>query len=394
MEKARQRGDLMERTRMKVLIVDDEPFITQGLRLLVDWEQEGFEIAASLENGRQALEYLKEHEVDLVLTDIRMPECSGLELVEKVRENGSMEPYFIIMSGYDDFGYAQKAIKMGCMDYLLKPVDGDELVEILRKIRSDRQEKENRQQRIEEIEKAYLGRNTISRLIGTYDSGKGGKIICSELMDKLVSAIELDDNRAINDLVYEFYIEIKEKQLSEETVNFNISYLLYRLISIADQQDPEVDHEEIMSFISDSSFGKSLVWGDSECMISFCSEYAKYISQLRSRSARSVLSDVEKEIREHYAENISLRELSRKYFINNAYLGQLFKKKFGVSFKDYLTDYRINEAARMLLTTDKKVINIAEDVGYKDSDYFVQKFIERIGCTPSKYRSSKGSVQE
>jgi two-component system response regulator YesN len=48
----------------------------------------------------------------------------------------------------------------------------------------------------------------------------------------------------------------------------------------------------------------------------------------------------------------------------------------------------------MLVSTDKKIISIAEDVGYKDSDYFVQKFIERIGCTPSKYRSSKGSVQE
>ena len=155
-----------------------------------------------------------------------------------------------------------------------------------------------------------------------------------------------------------------------------------------------VTDEEIMGFISESSFGKSLVWGNSECMISFCSEYAKYISQLRSRSARSVLSDVEKDIREHYAENISLRELSRKYYINNAYLGQLFKKKFGVSFKDYLTDYRIKEAARMLLATDKKVINIAEDVGYKDSDYFVQKFIERIGCTPSKYRSSNGAAGE
>ncbi len=98
------------------------------------------------------------------------------------------------------------------------------------------------------------------------------------------------------------------------------------------------------------------------------------------------MSDVEKEIREHYAENLSLREMSRKYYINNAYLGQMFKKKYGVSFKDYLTDYRIKEAARLLLSTDKKIISIAEEVGYRDSDYFVQKFIERMGCTPSSYR--------
>ena len=62
---------------MKVLIVDDEPFITQGLKLLIDWEAEGFEIVSCLENGKDALEFLSKNEVDLILTDIRMPERSG-----------------------------------------------------------------------------------------------------------------------------------------------------------------------------------------------------------------------------------------------------------------------------------------------------------------------------
>ncbi len=374
---------------MKVLIVDDEPFITQGLTLLIDWEKEGFEIAACLENGSQALDFLEKNEVDVVLTDIRMPECSGLELMEQAKSRELTNAYFVIMSGYDDFGYAQQAIRMGCLDYLLKPVDPDELTEIMRKISHAEEEKQAEQQRLAEIESAYLGRNMVAKLIGTYDSGRYTRITYNELMDELVQAIELDDVRKIHDLVYEFYIEVKEKNLTEETVNFNISYLLYQLIRIATEQDPEVNHEEIMTFISESSFERSLVWGNSECMISFCCEYAKYIAQLRSQSAHSVLNDVEKEIREHYAENISLRELSRKLYINNAYLGQMFKKKYGVSFKDYLTDYRINQAAKMLVSSDRKIIDIAEDVGYKDSDYFVQKFIERMGCTPSKYRRDK-----
>ena len=376
---------------MKVLLVDDEPFITQGLKLLIDWEKEGYEIAGCLENGKEALEYLEENEADLVLTDIRMPELTGLELLEQVRQRNLSDAYFIIMSGYDDFGYAQQAIRMGCMDYLLKPVDGGELIELLHKVSEDKKEKDQEKQRRQELEQAYLGRNMISRLIGTYDSKKPQKIILSELMDKLVRAVELNDVRQIHDIVYEFYIEAKEKELSEETVNFNISYLLFQLIRIAAEQDPDIDHEQIMNFISESSFERSLIRGNSDGMIRFCSEYAQYISQLRSRSAHSVLRDVERDIREHYAENISLRELSKKYYINNAYLGQMFKKQFGVSFKDYLTDYRIKEAARMLVGTDKKIINIAEDVGYKDSDYFVQKFIDRMGCTPSKYRSDRAS---
>ena len=171
---------------MKVLIVDDEPFITQGLSLLIDWEKEGFEIAACLENGKEALQFLEKNEVDLILTDIRMPECSGLELMEKVHEQGLSDAYFIIMSGYDDFGYAQKALRMGCLDYLLKPVDGAELIEILKKIRSTEKEKVQERRRQAELEQAYRGRNMISRLIGTYDSGNAQKIICNEVLDELV----------------------------------------------------------------------------------------------------------------------------------------------------------------------------------------------------------------
>ena len=141
-----------------------------------------------------------------------------------------------------------------------------------------------------------------------------------------------------------------------------------------------------MRFISDSSPEEGKIRENGEYLLHFCLEYAEYITQLRGRAAQGVLRDVEKEIHARYAENISLREMSQKFFINSAYLGQIFKKKYGQSFKDYLTDVRIHEAAKMLAATDKKVILIAEEVGYKDSDYFVQKFIDRMGCTPSKYR--------
>ena len=72
---------------LKVLLVDDEPFIVQGLTVLLDWEQEGYEIAATAQNGKEALAYLKEHQVDLIIADIRMPEMTGLELLETIRRD-------------------------------------------------------------------------------------------------------------------------------------------------------------------------------------------------------------------------------------------------------------------------------------------------------------------
>ena len=373
---------------MRVLLVDDEPFITQGLKLLIDWKAEGCEVAGCVQNGLEAIDFLKKEKADLVVTDIRMPRCDGLELLERVKNEGISEAYFIVMSGYDEFGYAQKALRYGCVDYIVKPVDREELLSAVRKAcQLDARAKEE-EERISELEQAAQDQYSIAALIGTYDSdgGQGMTIVCKENMDRIAAAIEENDKNEIIKQVNAFFDETREKGISRESVDFNVSYLLFELIHIASEQDDEVNQEEIMKFIGDSSFEEGRIQGNSEYLLKFCLEYAEYISQLRGRAAQGVLRDVEKEIHARYAENISLREMSQKFFINSAYLGQIFKKKYGKSFKDYLTDVRIHEAAKMLAGTDKKIILIAEEVGYKDSDYFVQKFIDRMGCTPSKYR--------
>ncbi len=373
---------------MRVLLVDDEPIITQGMSVLIDWNVEGCEIAGSLANGREALEFLKKEAVDLVLTDIRMPECTGLELIETVRKENLSDAYFMIMSGYDEFDYAKQALKFGSMDYLLKPVDREELLNAVRRVHRVWEKRNEDAKHLDELENASGGGAGITRLIGIYDkkNPSGASIVCKDNLDALTLAIEENDKDKIERCVYAFYGECREKGFNEEMINFNISYLLFQLIHLASMQDDEVDQEAIMDFIGESSFEEGVVSGSSAYMQRFCEEYAEYLSQLRKSAGGGILLEVEKEIKSRYAESISLREMSQKYYINNAYLGQIFKKKFGMSFKDYLTDYRIQEAARMLIRTDKKILQIAEDVGYKDSDYFVQKFIERMGCTPSHYR--------
>lgn len=119
---------------LRVLLVDDEPFILQGLKLLIDWEQEGFEIAATAENGKEALAFLKKEKVDLVIADIKMPEMSGLELLEHIRKERISDAYFVILSGYAEFNYAQQAMRNACTEYLLKPVDKEILLRVLAKI--------------------------------------------------------------------------------------------------------------------------------------------------------------------------------------------------------------------------------------------------------------------
>ena len=98
-------------SKIKVMLVDDEPFIRQGMRMIIDWESYGYEIAAEAENGMQALEMLDGEEIDLVFVDLKMPRMSGLELIKAAQER-EMEIRFIVLTGYADFSYAREALRL------------------------------------------------------------------------------------------------------------------------------------------------------------------------------------------------------------------------------------------------------------------------------------------
>ncbi len=129
---------------MKVIITDDEIQIRKGLRMKVDWEEEGFQIAAEASNGQEALELLRNMDVDVVITDMRMPIMDGIELAKHCHEQFP-KVRVIVLSGYSDFEYVRGSMKEGVKDYLLKPVAPDELVEVLRKIRKEVEDEKRKQ---------------------------------------------------------------------------------------------------------------------------------------------------------------------------------------------------------------------------------------------------------
>lgn len=526
---------------LKVLLVDDEPFISQGLSVLIDWTEEGYEIVHTASNGREAFSYLEENKVDLIIADIQMPEMNGLELLAKIRETSVSDAHFVILSGYSDFGYAKQAIQNGCTDYMLKPVAKEELLAVLRKVAHDSEHLRLDEQKQKRMERAYLEQNLLALLVGKYDEanleyvkehmrlsegvryvdiiysglneedvqdeatqrkmytelfqacreqlgtdeahaifdasqdekiydagfvycdymserdgvcekqylenlrvalertvgkelcmligkkvtaisgisksystvrimksleafhekrslyfyedevqvGQNGIVLCKQSLDALIAAIEENESVKIHECVERLYEEFKNLGVAGDVVNLNINYLLFQLIHLATEQDDEVNQEEILHFVSESSFEEGVMRGSSRHLARFACEYAEYLGQLRKNVSRGVLDDIEREIRENYAENLRLRDLGKKYYVNSSYLGQIFRKKYGQSFSDYLTNYRMNEATKLLLKTDKKVNQIAEAVGYKDSDYFIRKFIELKGCTPSKFRKTQ-----
>ena len=154
---------------LKVLLVDDEPFILQGLKLLVDWEKEGFRIAGTAANGMEALAFLKKEKVDLVIADIKMPQMTGLELLEHIRKEKISDAYFVILSGYAEFSFAQQAMQNDCTDYLLKPVDSEILCKVLNKVLALRNREELDHEKNRKLEQAYLARHMIALIQGKFD---------------------------------------------------------------------------------------------------------------------------------------------------------------------------------------------------------------------------------
>ena len=156
-------------TQLKVLLVDDEPIILEGLSVLIDWEAEGCKIVKTASNGKEAYEYLKENEVDLILADIKMPIMTGLELLEKIRTENISDAYFAILSGYNDFSFAQKAIRYSCMEYMLKPVAREQLLELIGNVLEQRKNVVIEEEEKKTWQRSYLIQNLSALIRGKWE---------------------------------------------------------------------------------------------------------------------------------------------------------------------------------------------------------------------------------
>ncbi len=522
---------------LKVLLVDDESVILKGLSMIIDWEEEGFTIVGHANNGKEALERIIEEQPDVVISDIRMPEMTGLELLERVRSEKISDAGFIILTGFDDFNYARSALKNDALDYLLKPVEKHELLGALAKAKKLREEKEkqdladvNRQKEIfsrnlisiikgkADMESVAMVREHIGELTGAryisieldetdeavkeaddeekrsmqkemyaccknltgeefrcifdvslrgsyYDVGiiysdelLHGKMTEREYIGELKSGLEealnfpiimnpgsrVDgienlaescktvmvlnyirtfeitsypngedtgwngqefsvDKGSLDELVHSIEINSKEdiqkgaaliyEQLthSESRVSdMAINYLLFELIHVARELNPDINQEEVFKNIGNTSFDASYLEGNLENITLMLMNYADYINELRGGNSSGILKTIEADMRENYKDNLTLKDFGKKYYVNSAYLGQLFKSKYGMSFKAFLHKVRIEKAEELLMNTDMKMYSIAEAVGYKDTDYFINHFIAEKGCTPTKYRKQSG----
>jgi two-component system response regulator YesN len=136
----------------RVLIVDDDAMIVKGLELIVDWGEMGFEIVGTARDGEEGFQAVQQLKPDIVLTDIKMPYKSGLEMIEECVSSG-LQPYFVVLTGFNEFEYARRALKSRVADYLLKPIEEAELIAVLTSIRMQLAEGERKKSNLSALER-------------------------------------------------------------------------------------------------------------------------------------------------------------------------------------------------------------------------------------------------
>ena len=163
-----------------VLLVDDEPWILSGLQDAYEWQEFGFEVIAATTKPTEAWQIIQNQKPDVVITDIRMPNITGLELISRTRE-AKIDCEFVIISGYDEFEYAREALRNSVLDYLLKPIDETVAEKTWRKLKTHLDKKPPKIGF--EDEKIKIFNNEFNNLVDYINNNYHQKLYLNELAD-------------------------------------------------------------------------------------------------------------------------------------------------------------------------------------------------------------------
>lgn len=385
----------------KIMIVDDEIISQDILQKYIERKMPNCQITAICTTGKDALESFQKEAADIILTDIRMPIMDGLQLLENLSKlSNNYVP--IIISSYSDFEYAKKAMQLGVVHYLLKPIDFSELNQCLEAA----------------IHNLNCKRLAFDNYV-PYDDGHElffTNLILGHYKDDLTA------KRYFNRLHFPFSYETCQGvylQISfTKSLNWNYgtdaiftafhnliymlnpmshSFILFRkedhfaclivcenphAVSLTALKKEAFDLLEITVDITASNYFETIT----ELSQNVCMDIAE-------ENMDTDIVDIEERIKDaicymqiHYAEDLSRETVAAKIFMSGAYFSRCFKLVTHTTYKDFLTEIRINKA-KDLLKTNTKIQDISMQVGYSNTNRFIANFKQYTSYTPSEYRS-------
>lgn len=412
---------------MKILLVDDEPFILKGLASIINDEASMPTEIVTATDGLDALEKLDSFEPDLVITDIYMPEMNGFAFIEMLQHRGSCKR-IVILTGYDDFSLVRKALNAQTMDYLLKPVNKEELLSILQKVSHEVQEDQNKrlQHELSKLREVMLYGVPHEEVMCTDD-------LIAELFPYPYAVV------IVVQLMIENH-EVSSKSGAAEALRcYTINYIFYsafknQVIAILNVPSMLVEREladlkASLKQIPDLSIqGEIGVYQErfsllflndmymNACKNLFGSKHTQpaldmYGQDEEERAARNLLYDFLDVMNPHpvkvptpvpystsiqtilhyietnYIHDISLEKIADVVHLHPNYISILFKKEIGETLIRYLHTFRLNKAKEIITNQPEIAFSkVGSMVGYENSVHFFKIFKKYTGGTPGQFR--------
>ncbi|SFP66934.1 response regulator transcription factor [Salibacterium halotolerans] len=345
------------------ITVDDEKMIKTSISVLLHSNETGFKIVGEAKDGLEALQLNEQLTPDLIITDIRMPKLNGLKFIEKVKETNACSK-FLIISGYDEFEYAQTAIRYGVVDFLLKPLKPDQFLSSLAKVH----------QQLEADQSASKERFEWLPLLRSS-------------AEDLVQNLWLLEEEQVFQLVHDLHSQLTEKQGDPSVLqNMYLDLIVYMKGELERKKRELAEIEAFDGGIPDDT--KKM----KETLDGICRAVMAHIKNTRNIGRRPKILSALEYIETNYSEEtLSLQEAAETVDMSAAYFSIEFKAEMGISFIQYLTKRRIEQAKKLLQDPSCKTYEIAHSIGYKDYPHFTKTFKKHVGLTPSEYRKRVGS---
>lgn len=400
-------GVLYLQLLLKVLIADDEPIIREGIRDSIEWNEIGMEVVAEAEDGEEALELAVKYEIDILLADLNMPIMNGLTLIKNIRRS-LPNCRVVVISGYDEFGYAQEALRLHVDDYLLKPIKPRNLTEVLERTR-EKYKKQAAEKKYLEIASNQIIQNTLMIQEQFCRNWLAGSYIDEKVKEQLSFWGLPEENPNTFAIVRSQELECKQQLIPEgdkELILFGIKNIVLEIL----EKEPKLvfgdpsgllfillwghEYDELFLTIEKSvqSYLDISVTVYTEMITgSFNDIPAVYQTCLKKVYEETPVSPIVRRAKNYITEtfanpDLTLEMVAQMLQVSPVYLSRTIKQELGTSFVSLVTQKRIEKAIRLLHTTELQMVEIAELTGYASQHYFSTAFKKFVGVSPNQYR--------
>lgn len=371
----------------KVLIADDELLLLEGIRDFIDWKALDSEVVYTATNGNDALKYLKENLVDILITDIRMPGVDGIGLARYIYES-KIPTKVIFLTSYPSFEYMKSGMNYGIDAYVLKDDYMDELEPVIKKV----------------ISKFPYHNKVLNEYVNLFILRRGSQKDKEEFLslwknsEYICMLIKLDTDKRFD--FSQAVTEIVENNFKGTNVIVNnLSVFEYLCLLPADLNDLNEKCEKTVLDIENECQANCKIGISNKCgdilnlheRLIEIDDAVNNISISGVMYFKNIISNnlIKKAvyvIEHHYGEPISLSWVANKVGVSASYLSRKFNDEEGCTITEFINRVRINNAVRLLQSTDMLVYEVAEKVGIVDPAYFTNTFKKYVGISPQKYK--------